>query len=169
MQHSLIVIIWSLFVSFHDFHVTHTTIYYNADKEALEITVNAAIEDLERALEDQTAKKISIGTNAETESVDQFIEAYFRQRLILAPNNQLSDYEWVGKEVSQDLHNLYIYFEVINCNQNGTIDSLIMENNIFTDILPDQSNIVLLEFEDQSYNLNFSSTHKRQIIKFIHE
>ena len=109
MQHSLIVIIWSLFVSFHDFHVTHTTIYYNVDKEAIEITVNVAIEDLERALEDQTAKKISIGTNAETESVDELIQAYFRQRLTLVPNNRLTHYQWVGKEVSQALHNLYIY------------------------------------------------------------
>ena len=162
MQHSLIVIIWSLFVSFHDFHVTHTTIYYNADKEALEITVNVAIEDLERALEDQTAKKISIGTNSETESVDQLIQAYFRQRLTIAPNNRLIHYQWVGKEVSQDLHNLYIYFEVLNCNQNGKIESLLIENNIFTDFHPEQSNIVLVEFEDNSHNLTFSRAHKRQ-------
>ena len=161
MQHSLIVIIWSLFVSFHDFHVTHTTIYYNADKEALEITVNVAIEDLERALEDQTAKKISIGTNAETDLVDQLIEAYFRQRLTLAPNNRLTHYQWVGKEVSQDLHNLYIYFEVLDCNQNGSIETLLIENSIFTDILSDQSNIVLLEFGDKSHNLTFSRAHKR--------
>ena len=161
MQHSLIAIIWSLFVSFHDFHVTHTTIYYNADKEALEITVNVAIEDLERALEDQTAKKISIGTNAETESVDQLIEAYFRQRLTLAPNNRLTHYQWVGKEVSQDLYNLYIYFEVLDCNQNGSIETLLIENSIFTDILSDQSNIVLLEFGDKSHNLTFSRAHKR--------
>ena len=161
MQHSLIVIIWSLFVSFHDFHVTHTTIYYNADKEAIEITVNLAIEDLERALEDQTAKKISIGTNAETESVDELIQAYFRQRLTLVPNNRLTHYQWVGKEVSQDLHNLYIYFEVLDCNQNGKIESLLIENSIFTDILPDQSNIVLVEFGDKSHNLTFSRAHKR--------
>ena len=161
MQYSLIVIIWSLFVSFHDFHVTHTTIYYNAEKESLEITVNVAIEDLERALEDQTAKKISIGTNAETESVDQLIEAYFRQRLTLAPNNYLSHYQWVGKEVSQDLHNLYIYFEVLDCNQNGSIETLLIENSIFTDILSDQSNIVLVEFGDKSHNLTFSRAHKR--------
>ena len=63
MHHSLIVIIWSLFVSFHDFHVTHTTIYYNADKEAIEITVNVAIEDLERSLEDKTAKKMILEAN----------------------------------------------------------------------------------------------------------
>ena len=161
MEQSLIVIIWSLFVSFHDFHVTHTTIYYNADKEAIEITVNVAIEDLERALEDQTAKKISIGTNAETESVDELIQAYFRQRLTLVPNNRLTHYQWVGKEVSQDLHNLYIYFEVIDCNQNGKIESLLIENSIFTDILPDQSNIVLVEFGDKSHNLTFSRAHKR--------
>ena len=167
MQHSLIVIIWSLFVSFHDFHVTHTTIYYNADKEALEITVNVAIEDIERALEDQTAKKINIGTNAETESVDQLIEAYFRQRLTLAPNNRLTNYQWVGKEVSQDLHNLYIYFEVLECNQNGTIESLLLENSIFTDILPDQSNIVLVEFGDKSHNLTFSRALKRQELNLL--
>ena len=161
MHHSLILIIWSLFVSFHDFHVTHTIIYYNADKEALEITVNVAIEDLERALEGQTAKKINIGTNAETESVDQLIEAYFRQRLTLVPNNHLAHYQWVGKEVSHDLHNLYIYFEVLDCNQNGKIESLLIENSIFTDILPDQSNIVLVEFGDKSHNLTFSRAHKR--------
>ena len=161
MQHSLIVIIWSLFVSFHDFHVTHTTIYYNADKEALEITVNVAIDDLERALEDQTAKKISIGTNVETESVDQLIKAYFRQRLTLVSNNHLTNYQWVGKEVSQDLHNLYIYFEVLDCNQNGSIETLLIENSIFTDILSDQSNIVLVEFGDKSHNLTFSRAHKR--------
>ena len=161
MLHSLIVIIWSLFVSFHDFHVTHTTIYYNADKEALEITINVAIEDLERALEDQTAKKIYIDTNTETESVDQLIEAYFRQRLTLAPNNRLTHYQWVGKEVSQDLHNLYIYFEVLDCNQNGKIESMLIENSIFTDILLDQSNIVLVEFGDKSHNLTFSCAHKR--------
>ena len=161
MQHSLIVILWSLFVSFHEFHVTHTTIYYNADKESLEITVNVAIEDLERALEDQTVEKISIGSNAETESVDQLIEAYFRQRLTLSPNNHLTRYQWVGKEVSQDLHNIYIYFEVVNCNQNGKIESLLIENSIFTDILPDQSNIVLVEFGYKSHNLTFSHALKR--------
>ena len=113
MQHSLIVIIWSLFVSFHDFHVTHTTIYYNADKESLEITVNVAIEDLERALEDQTAKKISIGTNAETESVDQLIEAYFRQRLTLAPNNHLTI---ISGLVKKSVKTYTIFISILKCS-----------------------------------------------------
>tara|TARA_B100001059_G_scaffold219275_1_gene240215 strand:+ start:297 stop:797 length:501 start_codon:yes stop_codon:yes gene_type:complete len=166
MQHSLIVILWSLFVSFHDFHVTHTNIFYNADKESLEITINVAIADLERALEDQIAKKISIGTNVETESVDELIESYFRQRLTIAPNNRLTQYQWVGKEVSKDLHNIYIYFEVLNCNQNGEIESLLLENSIFTDIQPEQANIVLFDFRNESRNLTFTRLQKRQNIVF---
>ena len=57
MQYSLIAILWSLFISFHDFHVTHTTIHYNANKELLEITVKVAIEDLEKALKIKLQKK----------------------------------------------------------------------------------------------------------------
>ena len=165
MQHSLIIIIWSLLSILHDFHVTHTTIYYNADKEALEITINVAIEDLERALEDQTAKKITIATNTETASVDQLIEAYFRQRLIIAPNNRLIEYTWVGKEVSKDLHNLYVYFEVLNFNKNVTIEAMLIENSIFTDILPDQANIVLVEFDEQKFNLTFTKDAVEQNVK----
>ena len=169
MQHILIVIIWSLFLSVHDFHVTHTTIHYNGENEVLEITVNVSIEDLERALENQTGKKINIGTNSETRSVDELIQAYFRQRLILAPNNHFTNYSWVGREISPDLHNLYIYFEVLDCNKNGLIQTFFVENTIFTDILSDQSNIVLLDFEDQSYNFIFSSVKKTQRIKMINK
>lgn len=164
MQYSLIAILWSLFISFHDFHVTHTNIHYNANKELLEITVKVAIEDLEKALEDQTAKKISIETNTENKQVDKLIEAYFYQRLIIAPNNHLTKYDWIGKELSMDLHNLYLYFEIPKCNQHGIIESLLIENNIFTDILPNQANIVLVEFGKNKYNLTFSKSKNKEYL-----
>ena len=56
---------------------------------------------------------------------------------------------------------IYIYFEVLDCHQNGKIESLLIENSIFTDILPDQSNIVLVEFGYKSHNLTFSRALKR--------
>ena len=39
--------------SLHNFHITHTTLHYNASKSAIEITIKVAAEDLERALEDK--------------------------------------------------------------------------------------------------------------------
>jgi hypothetical protein len=160
----VLVILFSLFVSTHEYHVTHSTIYYNAHKESVEITINVALEDLELALEDQTDKKINIGTVAETPNVDSLIENYFRQRFILSPNNRFTPYEWVGKEVSADLHNLYVYLEIPNCNQGGMIESLYVENTIFTDLLPDQANIVLIEHGSHSHNLTFSIAQKSQTV-----
>ena len=99
--------------------------------------------------------------------VDQLIEAYFHHRLTLVANNHLTHYQWVGKEISQDLHNLYIYFEILEFNQNGTIESLLIENSIFIDIIPEQSNIVIVEFGDKSHNLNFSRALKRQELNLL--
>ena len=112
-------------------------------------------------MEDQTAKKISIETNTENKQVDKLIEAYFYQRLIIAPNNHLTKYDWVGKELSMDLHNLYLCFEIPKCNQHGIIESLLIENNIFTDILPNQANIVLVEFGKINITLLFQNLKQR--------
>ena len=76
----------------------------------------------------------------------------------------LTKYDWVGKELCMDLHNLYLYFEIPKCNQHGIIDSFVIENNIFTDILPNQANIVLVEFGKNKYNLTFSKSKNKEYL-----
>lgn len=148
----------------HEFHVTHTTLHYNPETESIEITVKVAVEDLERALGELGAEKLRIGEDREAESADRLIVEYFRQRLILSPNDGPADYEWVGKEMSNDLHDIYLYFELPDCAEKGEIKSLVIENSIFTEVLPDQSNIVLVEFGDIKRNLTFSNASSRQLI-----
>ena len=59
MFKSLIYITLPLILSFHDFHVTHTTLYYNSDLQNMEITIKVAIEELEISLDNN---KLKIGT-----------------------------------------------------------------------------------------------------------
>lgn len=164
MQMPLIVGILSVFFLFHDFHVSHTTVHYNSSKESIEITIKVPVEDLAIALEDQGAQQLRIGANNENEIAEQLIKGYFRKHLKVLPNNQPVEYEWVGKELSNDLHDLYIYFEVVNCNKNGKIESLVVENTIFTEILSDQTNIVLVEFGESNHNLTFTKDKNRRSI-----
>jgi hypothetical protein len=84
---------------------------------------------------------------------------------MIAPNNRLTEFSWVGKEVSKDLHNLYVYFEVLNCNKNGTIEAMHLENSIFTDLLPNQANIVLVEFDEEKFNLTFTKEAVKHKVK----
>ena len=164
MFKSLIFITLPLILSFHDFHVTHTTLHYNSDLENMEITIKVAIEDLELSLDN---KELRIGTLNEKKSTEEIIKSYFKNHLNIYGNNKIIDYKWVGKEISDNLHDIYIYFEISNFNQNDKLKSLILENTIFIETAHNQSNIVLIEFEDNDYNLTFTKDLTRQKIQLI--
>ena len=164
MFKSLIYITLPLIFSLHDFHVTHTTLHYNSALQNMEITIKVAIEDLEISLEN---KELRIGTLSEKKSSDEIIKNYFKNNLTVYGNNDIINYKWVGKEISDNLHDIYIYFEISNFNKNNKIKSLILENTIFIATTHNQSNIVLIEFEDIDYNLTFTKDHNRQKIQLF--
>tara|TARA_B110000483_G_scaffold135538_1_gene162226 strand:- start:74 stop:469 length:396 start_codon:yes stop_codon:yes gene_type:complete len=130
----------------------------------MEITIKVAIEDLELSLEN---KELRIGTLNEKKSSEEIIKSYFKNHLNIYGNNKIIDYKWVGKEISDNLHDIYIYFEISNFNQNEKIKSLMLENTIFIETTHNQSNIVLIEFEDDDYNLTFTKDLNRQKIQLI--
>jgi hypothetical protein len=130
----------------------------------MEITIKVAIEDLELSLEN---KELRIGTLNEKKSSEEIIKSYFKNHLNIYGNNKIIDYKWVGKEISDNLHDIYIYFEISNFNQNEKIKSLMLENTIFIETTHNQSNIVLIEFEDNDYNLTFTKDLTRQKIQLI--
>ena len=158
----LIYIALPIIFSFHDFHVTHTTLYYNSDLENIEITIKVAIEDLELSLDN---KELRIGTLNEKKYSEEIIKNYFKNHLNIYGNNKIIDYKWVGKEISANLHEMYIYFEISNFNKYKELKSLILENTIFIETTHNQSNIVLIEFEDNDYNLTFTRDLNRQKIQ----
>jgi len=164
MFKSILYITLPLILSFHDFHVTHTTLHYNSDLQNMEITIKVAIEDLEMSLEN---KELRIGTINEKKNSDEIIKNYFKNHLNIYGNNKIVDYKFVGKEISDNLHDIYIYFEISNFNKNNKIKSLILENTIFIATTHNQSNIVLIKFEDIDYNLTFTKDLNRQEIQLL--
>jgi len=164
MFKSLIYVILPLMLSYHDFHVTHTTLHYNSDLENIEITIKVAIQDLELSLDNT---ELRIGALNEKKSSEGIIKNYFKNHLNIYGNNKIIEYKWVGKEVSDNLHDIYIYFEISNFNQYDKLKSLIIENTIFIETTHNQSNIVLIEFEDNDYNLTFTKDFNSQKIQLI--
>ena len=165
MTNSLLYLVFTLLLPIHDFHITHTSLYYNSDLESIEITMKVAVEDLERSLESNTSKKLRIGTNKEDILVQKIIANYFDKHLKIYTNEKLSQLKWVGKELDKNLHDIYLYFEILNCNQNGEIKSLTLENTIFLETELNQNNIVLIKFKDTKFNLTFTKDQYIQTIQ----
>ena len=141
--------------SFHDFHMTHTTLYYNPVLGNIEITVKVAIEDLEKSFQNKSSDKLRIGTEKENKLVEKLIPNYFNNHLSFLINNEIAEYKYIGKETTKNLHDIYLYFEINNLEETK-INSINIENTLFLEISHNQTNIVLVEFNNHNFNLTFT-------------
>jgi len=71
----------------------------------MEITIKFAIQDLEISLDNT---ELRIGTLNEKKSSEEIIKNYFKNHLNIYGDNKIINYEWVGKEISDNLHDIYI-------------------------------------------------------------
>ena len=163
MTKSLFFTLLSFVISFHDFHVSHTTLYYNAVQDSIEITVRVAIEDLEKTLEIKSPKPLKLGSSKENKNSDLLIYNYFKNHLKISINEKTSDFKWVGKEIAKDLHDIYLFFEISD-GQYVDAKSIGLENTIFLEGVNKQINIVLIEFGDLNYNLTFTKDDTKKLM-----
>tara|TARA_B100001094_G_C18068197_1_gene738582 strand:- start:479 stop:997 length:519 start_codon:yes stop_codon:yes gene_type:complete len=155
----------TLFFPFHDFHVTHTTFHYNDESKTMEITIKVAIEDLEKSIENRYSEKTDILLDTqEKKNIEKLIAEYFRNNLILSVDKNKQEYQWVGKESSNNLHDIYLYFEIPNYDKNENVESITIKNTLFLDLYNYQTNIVLIELIDRKYNLTFTIDNDIQTI-----
>jgi hypothetical protein len=132
----------------------------------MEITVRVAIDDLEKTLETKSSGKLKLGSPKENKSSDQYIKNYFDHHLQISINEKMAAYNWIGKEIAKDLHDIYLYFEIPDCNPSGNIESVTIENTLFLERSHKQTNIVLVEFEDLNYNITFTKDYTKERVVF---
>ena len=159
------ILITKLFFSFHDFHVTHTTFYYNDESKSIEITIKVAIEDLEKSIISRYSKKLDdLLDTQENKNSEGLILKYFTDNLTFSLDKNIKAYHWVGKELSDNLHDIYLYFEIPNYNKNENVESITIKNTLFLDLYDYQTNILLIELIDKKYNLTFNVDNDIQSI-----
>lgn len=165
MINNLFFLAATLFFPFHDFHVTHTTFHYNDESKSMEITIKVAIEDLEKSIENRYSKKLDGLLNTqEKKNIEKLIVKYFRNNLTLSADQNTQEYQWVGTEASNNLHDIYLYFEIPNYDKNENVESITIKNTLFFDLYSYQTNIVLIELINRKYNLTFTIDNDIQTI-----
>ena len=155
----------TLFLQFHDFHVSHTTFHYNNKTKSMEITIRVALKDLEKSIENKYSKKFNdFLDNQKNISLETRIVEYFENNLTLSVNNHILRYHWVGKELSNNLHDIFLYFEIPNYDKNENLGTITIQNSLFLELYNNQTNIVLINIIDNKYNLTFTTDNSVQTI-----
>ena len=155
----------TLFLQFHDFHVSHTTFHYNNKTKSMEITITVALKDLEKSIENKYSKKFNdFLDNQKNISLETRIVEYFENNLKLSVNNHILRYHWVGKELSNNLHDIFLYFEIPNYDTKENLGTITIQNSLFLELYNNQTNIVLINIIDNKYNLTFTADNYVQTI-----
>lgn len=123
----------------HDFHMSKGQIEYVATEKALQIMLHLFIDDIEDALALQGVKGLQLGTDKEAAQTNERLAAYLRQHFILTLNGIKLNFQFLGKETTDDLTAVWCYLLV---EQVALPRDLRIQNSLLTDLFDDQKNIL---------------------------
>lgn len=125
----------------HVFHISKSEIRYKGDTNSFEISTHIFLDDLEKALAQNTSQKLNIGNKNELPAANQFIANYIQQHFQVKINDKDIPYQIIGKEMSEDYAAVWCYMEIKNL---PSIQKIAVKNTILTDIYADQKNLINL-------------------------
>lgn len=126
----------------HDIHLSKTEIRFKPDQSAIQISAHIFIDDLEIALESRIEEKLNLCTKKEHFSADSLIWAYINEQLFLTVDNKELEFEWVGKEISEDLAAVWCFLEVPIESISANLE---IHNTVLMELYDDQKNIVTFQ------------------------
>lgn len=142
----------------HRFHTSLTRMDYNAETKSVEVMIQLFTHDIVEAFEKKYQKKIDLD---ETKDIDKLIFEYLKDNFVLqGKDDKAAQLKWVGKEVRVDL--TWVYLEI------GLAENLAgakLQNTIFFETYPEQTNYVICRFEQKKADLLFKIGDKTKEIQ----
>lgn len=146
----------------HPFHVSRCEIGFDEENTSMQITLHLFIDDLELALEEEYPKRLRIATRRESKAADSLITDYLRRHLVLTDNNQVIDYQMIGKEPTKDWAGIYCYLEA---PLDAVPKELKIRNSIFLDVFDDQQNLLSIQTnQNKKWDTMFFNGHEVEAI-----
>jgi hypothetical protein len=144
----------------HRYHTSLTRLDYNAKDKSIETSIQLFTHDLVPLLEKRTKKKIDL---EKTPGIDNLIFEYLSENFILKDNKgEIRKLKWVGKEV--DVDTAWVYLEIPS---DKSPDGFSLQNTIFFESFPEQTNLVIARFDEKKSDLLFKVGDKTKEIKQI--
>ena len=131
MNRFVFFLLLSLTASAHGVHASLTSIDYNSESKALEVTVVMTADDIEAVLRRDTGKQIEIDRTA---GAEKLVFEYLKQKLEV----QGLTLGWVGMEVRTAKWTAYLEAKA----PTGGPQGMKIRNELLFDLLPDQVNML---------------------------
>ena len=169
MLMQLLVIIISLFFGTnlsndtHEFHLSKTTVNYNTEEMAIQVSTRIFIDDLELSLKELGYDSLKICTRKEKENAEQLIQEYINEHLIIKMDGSDLEFSFLGKEQSDDLAAVWCYLEAYDVK---AFNEMSVSNTILISQFDDQKNITMIQVDKERVaHLLFTSDNTIETIE----
>jgi len=146
----------SSFISLHKYYVSVTDIEYAKETKSLQIISRLFVDDFEKVLQERYVDTLSLDDN----SADFYIEKYFGKKLMVSINNELQQFNFIGKEIDGDM--VHCYFEVENISN---IQSINVTNKLLFGTYESQQNITHLKINGKKKSFLFIKDKSSGLLK----
>lgn len=128
----------------HDIHLSKCDVEYNKEEKSVQISLRVFIDDFELALTEGGASDLFLCTKKEHPDALKYMEAYLRENFKIQTDDEELSFDFIGKEISDDLAAVWCYLEIPNVEfkRNFTII-----NKVFMELYADQRNIVKVKLD----------------------
>jgi len=125
---------------FHDVHESKCSIDFSNEEKTLQITIHIYLDDLEAAIAKRGVKEtLHLCTEKEHADGDKHVYDYLQKTFNLEVNDKAVNYNYLGKEISEDLLAGWFYVEVEDVQ---ILEKLKIDYGILTDLYDDQRSIL---------------------------
>lgn len=146
--------------AFHKFYVSVTQIDENIKKGRIEITTRIFIDDLEKALDKKTNKKLFLATKKEIPEAKELIVNYINKKMSVTINGNAKKMVFLGSEYDNDV--LICYLKVDNSEKITTFE---FYNTLLTEVFSDQQNLVHTNINNTKQSFLLTRSEQKAFIE----
>lgn len=135
----------------HPFHVSVCDMYYNPDKERLEIIHKIFWDDLEDGLSKMAEKPVDVANPVDSAYLQNLIAQYLDARFSLELDGEKATLHYLGAELEEDA--FWCYQEVSDLQ---AFQKIRVRNQILMEVFEDQMNLIHVEHRSKTLSLRLT-------------
>ncbi|OAD44838.1 DUF6702 family protein [Polaribacter atrinae] len=157
----LLFLIPLLSFSTHKYYLSLTQIEYRSELQAVQITMNVFMDDIELAINKDYNIDLQLTTKKELKNNDIYFIKYLNEKLQLKIDDVPRAFNYIGKEYDGDL--VYFYLEIEDIKQLEKIEII---NKVLTKHFPEQQNLIKSKIGKKHKSILLSAKNDKGLLKF---
>ncbi|TJY36447.1 DUF6702 family protein [Pontimicrobium aquaticum] len=145
----------------HKYYVSVTDIEFVKEQQSVQIISRVFIDDFEKMLRERYDNNITMNFGKDEAQINAYTEKYLKTKLKVTINNELKNFEFLGKEYEDDI--VYFYLEIKGVSK---IDSFEITNQILFDVFDEQQNLVKTKINSRNKSFMLIPQNDKGVLNF---